>query len=119
MGKRTNNTDHVGFTGSITKIWVAINSLITSVANIPIYTLPSTIEVAQINEKVNGDGVNIEGIGFNNNIMYSDTIKEYNSDHGVTIDGLLIKDSTIPGFILPLVPAMGTITATGTTAATA
>ena len=55
----------------------------------------STLTVGTIAEKVVDAGVTIDGVILKDSAVLVDTISEQGSGQGVTIDGVTLKDSTI------------------------
>tara|TARA_R100000406_G_scaffold4495_1_gene3155 strand:- start:3207 stop:3833 length:627 start_codon:yes stop_codon:yes gene_type:complete len=56
----------------------------------------SEIQVNTISEYTSANGVTIDGVKLKDNAVETNTISEGTSGSGVTIDGVLIKDSKIP-----------------------
>ncbi|MCO6445181.1 MAG: tail fiber protein [Anaerolineae bacterium] len=63
----------------------------TTTAAIP---FASGIKADDIDENTVGDGVTIDGVLLKDSEVTTDTINEKTSDTGVTVDGVLLKDST-------------------------
>ena len=57
----------------------------------------SEIQVNTINEYTSANGVTIDGVLLKDNAINTDTINEKTSTSGVTIDGVLIKDGLVDG----------------------
>ena len=57
----------------------------------------SEIQVNTINEYTSANGVTIDGVKLKDNAVETDTISEKTSAAGVTIDGVLIKDGNVDG----------------------
>jgi hypothetical protein len=67
-----------------------------SMRNEPLYGTSSIIGITDtINEQSTGVGVTIDGVLLKDSIVSTDTINEQSAGVGVTIDGVLLKDSIV------------------------